>query len=214
MRSCKLEITTLSLKKCLGQNKVKSKCQILPMVTSPKLSPIYFQMEWQMLPKTDMVQNHQWKHGLGIYWKLTVDLPMILSSFWLWPTLSKKTAFALGNLYVNRCLVGTIHDEIKEKLQGGDEKPWEVYTALQAISKVANRCSVKKYWWHTPVYETLESDPIMLKCSTAFWPSVLLMVTGMNSMKNFLVMRKSWKKDDKEYVEESARDNCITNLEE
>ena len=27
-------------------------------------------------------------------------------------------------------------------------------------------------------------------------------------------MRKSWKKDDKEYVEESARDNCITNLEE
>ena len=36
--------------------------------------------------------------------------------------MQKKKALALGNLYVDRCLEGTNLDEIKQKLQEGDEK--------------------------------------------------------------------------------------------
>ena len=36
--------------------------------------------------------------------------------------MQKKKALALGNLYVDRCLEGTNLDEVKKKLQEGDEK--------------------------------------------------------------------------------------------
>ena len=36
--------------------------------------------------------------------------------------IQKKTTLLLGNLYVDRCLEGTNLDEMKQKLQEGDEK--------------------------------------------------------------------------------------------
>ena len=126
--------------------------------------------------------------------------------------MQKKKALALGNLYVDRCLEGTNLDEIKKKLQEGDDKTLRslyCYTSniegsQQMFSqKISMAYSFLRHIRISSNETEMFNSFLTFSAADGHWNELHEKLHGSEQYLGKRVVKNL------EDVEESERDNCI-----
>ena len=131
--------------------------------------------------------------------------------------LQKKQALALGNLYVDKCLEGTNLDEVKKKLQEGDQKTLRsLYCFTGNIDgsqrMFSNKISMAYSFLRNIRIRSNDTEMfnsfLTFSAADGHWNELHKKLPGS---ENYLGKRIVKNLED---VEESERENCITDLDD